>query len=77
MDSARKIHIADNGYYAPAVVRVDDMTGANWTSLYVSPSGSTGLNIIRPNQHSEYFQGTDVPSVQPWNLASGRDSLYL
>jgi sugar lactone lactonase YvrE len=28
-DSAGKIYVADNKYYQPAVVRVDDMTGAN------------------------------------------------
>lgn len=40
-----KIYVADNEY-APAVVRVEDMSGANWVSVYVSPSGSGGLNSI-------------------------------
>lgn len=57
VDSAGKIYIADNEYYAPAVVRVDDMTGANWTSLYVSPSGSTGLNSISVDSSGTVFTG--------------------
>ncbi len=57
VDSADRIYVADNGYYAPAVVRVDDMTGANWTSLYVSPSGSTGLNSISVDSSGTVFTG--------------------
>src|SRR6266404_2600446 len=38
VDPAGKIYIADAEYYQPAVIRVDDMTGANWTSIYL---GST------------------------------------
>src|SRR6267154_2176881 len=38
VDPAGKIYIADAGSYQPAVIRVDDMTGVNWTSIYL---GST------------------------------------
>src|SRR5437879_5906686 len=38
VDPAGKIYIADAEYYQPAVIRVDDMTGVNWTSIYL---GST------------------------------------
>jgi hypothetical protein len=46
IDSAGKIYILDLEYYQPAVVRVDDMTGANWTSLYVgsAPTNSIGVD---------------------------------
>ena len=57
VDSAGKLYVADNEYYAPAVVRVDDMTGANWTSLYVSPTGSTGLNSISVDSGGTVFTG--------------------
>src|SRR5712664_572362 len=46
VDSAGKIYVADNQYYAPAVIRVDDMTGANWKSVYITAGGSAGLNSI-------------------------------
>src|SRR2546426_5375472 len=38
VDPAGKIYVADAEYYQPAVIRVDDMTGVNWTSIYL---GST------------------------------------
>jgi sugar lactone lactonase YvrE len=57
VDSAGKIYVADDGSYAPAVVRVDDMTGANWTSLYVSPQGSTGLNSIAVDSSGTVYTG--------------------
>jgi len=38
VDAAGKIYILDAGSYQPALIRVDDMTGANWTSIYL---GST------------------------------------
>ncbi len=57
VDSAGKIYVADNGYYAPAVIRVDDMTGANWTSIYTSPSGSTGLNSVSVDASGTVFTG--------------------
>jgi hypothetical protein len=40
VDAAGKIYIADAEYYQPAVVRVDDMTGANWTSIYLGASST-------------------------------------
>src|SRR5216683_2132850 len=44
VDAAGKIYIADAEYYQPAVIRVDDMTGANWTSIYLG-ANSTPQNI--------------------------------
>ncbi len=55
LDSAGRIYIADNEYYQPAVVRVDDMTGAGWTSLYTG-SGS-GLNSISVDPSGAVFAG--------------------
>src|SRR5712664_2207277 len=40
VDAAGKIYIADAEYYRPAVVRVDDMTGANWTSIYLGANST-------------------------------------
>ncbi len=40
VDAAGKIYIADAEYYQPAVVRVDDMTGANWTSIYLGANAT-------------------------------------
>ncbi len=40
VDAAGRIYIADAEYYQPAVVRVDDMTGANWTSIYLGASST-------------------------------------
>jgi sugar lactone lactonase YvrE len=39
VDSAGKIYIAD-AEYQPVVVRVDNMTGANWTSIYLGPNST-------------------------------------
>src|SRR6267378_3238439 len=44
VDAAGKIYIADAQYYQPAVIRVDDMTGANWKSIYLG-ANSTPQNI--------------------------------
>jgi streptogramin lyase len=57
VDSAGRIYVADNEYYAPAVVRVDNMSGANWTSIYVSPSGSGGLHSIAVDNSGTVFGG--------------------
>lgn len=46
LDSAGKIYIADDEYFAGAVIRVDDMTGANWTHIYLGPQGTSGPNSI-------------------------------
>ena len=54
-DPAGRIYIADNEYYQPAVVRVDDMTGSNWTSIYAG-SGS-GLNSISVDSSGTVYAG--------------------
>jgi sugar lactone lactonase YvrE len=40
VDSAGRIYIADAGSYQPAVVHVDDMTGANWKSIYLGANST-------------------------------------
>ena len=40
VDPAGKIYVADAEYYQPAVIRVDDMTGTNWTSIYLGASST-------------------------------------
>jgi sugar lactone lactonase YvrE len=40
VDAAGKIYVVDAEYYQPAVIRVDDMTGTNWTSIYLGPSAT-------------------------------------
>ena len=58
LDSAGKIYVADNEYFAPAVIRVDDMTGANWISIYTSrTSGGAGLNSIAVDTSGTVFTG--------------------
>jgi hypothetical protein len=57
VDAAGKIYVADNQYYAPAVIRVDDMTGANWKSLYITAGGSAGLNSISVDSGGTVFTG--------------------
>ena len=57
VNAAGRIYVADNAYYAPEVVRVNDMTGINWTSLYVSPAGSGGLNSIAVDSTGTLFTG--------------------
>ena len=56
IDSAGKLYVADNEYRA-AVVRVDDMTGLNWTTVYVSAAGSTGLNSISVDSGGTVYTG--------------------
>ncbi|MBV8070744.1 MAG: NHL repeat-containing protein, partial [Acidobacteriaceae bacterium] len=43
--SAGRIYIADNGGAEPAVVRVDNMTGANWTTMDVGAAPINGISI--------------------------------
>ncbi len=57
VDSSGKIYVADDGSQAPEVVRVDDMTGLNWTSIFVSPVGTTGLNSISVDASGTVFTG--------------------
>ena len=45
VDHAGKIYIADAEYYQPAVIRVDNMTGANWTSLYVGAGTPNSIAV--------------------------------
>src|SRR5467141_338923 len=40
VDAAGKIYIADAQYYQPAVSRVEDMTGANWKSIYLGANST-------------------------------------
>jgi streptogramin lyase len=40
VDHAGKIYIADAVYYQPALIRVDNMTGANWTSIYLGANST-------------------------------------
>jgi len=49
VDSAGKIYIADAEYYQPAVVRVDDMTGANWTSIYLGANATPHSIAVDPS----------------------------
>jgi ASPM-SPD-2-Hydin domain-containing protein/centrosomal CEP192-like protein/NHL repeat-containing protein len=53
-DSAGRVYVADN-CYAPRVVRVDDMTGANWTSRYIGASGGPGLNSMSVDSGGTVF----------------------
>jgi len=55
LDSVGRIYIGDNESYQPAVVRVDDMTGANWTYLFIG-SGS-GINSIAIDPSGTVFTG--------------------
>ena len=55
IDSGGRIYIADHESYAPALVRVDDMTGANWTVLYVG--GGALLNSISVDSSGTVFAG--------------------
>lgn len=59
-DSAGKIYIADDGPPAGAVIRVDDMTGANRTSIYLGPVGTAGPNSISVDQSGMVFVGGGI-----------------
>ncbi len=58
VDSAGRIYIADDEY-EPAVVRVDDMTGANWTSVFIGSSGGSALNSIAVDSGGTVFVSGD------------------
>ena len=45
VDHAGKIYIADAEYYQPAVIRVDNMTGTNWMSLYVGAGTPNSIAV--------------------------------
>jgi sugar lactone lactonase YvrE len=54
VDAAGGIYILDAEYYQPAAFRVDDITGTNWTSIYLGTSStphsiavdSTGMVLV-------------------------------
>jgi sugar lactone lactonase YvrE len=56
LDAAGRIYVADNQSYQPAVARVDDMTGANWTSIYTG-GGAGGLNSVAVDPSGIVFTG--------------------
>jgi hypothetical protein len=60
VDSAGKIYVADNEYYAGALIRVDNMTGAGWTGLYLGPQGTAGPNSIAVDQSGAVFAGGGI-----------------
>ena len=60
VDSAGKIYVADNEYFAGALIRVDDMTGANWTGVYFGPQGTAGPNSIAADPSGTVFAGGGV-----------------
>jgi hypothetical protein len=49
VDAAGKIYIADQESYQPAVIRVDDMTGTNWTSVYLGASSTPHSIAVDPS----------------------------
>jgi sugar lactone lactonase YvrE len=53
VDSTGEIYVADNAYQ-PSIIRVDDMTGANWTSIAVT---GNGLNSIAVDSAGSVFAG--------------------
>ena len=55
IDAAGRIYVADNTSYQPAVVRVDDMTGANWTTIYTG--ATAGLNSVAVDASGTVFAG--------------------
>lgn len=59
-DSAGKIYVADDGPPAGAVIRVDDMTGANRISTYLGPVGTAGPNSISVDRGGTVFVGGGI-----------------
>jgi sugar lactone lactonase YvrE len=49
VDPAGKIYILDAGSYQPSVVRVDDMTGTNWTSIYLGANTTPHSIAVDPS----------------------------
>jgi hypothetical protein len=60
LDSAGRIYIADAEYYAGALIRVDDMTGANWTGLYFGSQGAATPNSIAVDSSGTVFAGGGI-----------------
>jgi sugar lactone lactonase YvrE len=59
VDSSGKIYVADDEPYQPAVVRVDDMTGTNWTSIFLG-SGPSPHSIALDSTGAVYTGGYGV-----------------
>ncbi len=53
VDASGTIYIADNEPVSPAIVRVDDITGANWTSIYLG--SGTGANSVSVDAFGTVF----------------------
>ena len=60
VDSAGKIYIDDHDYFAGALIRVNDMTGANWTSIYFGPQGTSAPNSIAVDPSGTVFAGGGI-----------------
>ncbi len=57
LDPAGRIYVVDAAYYAPELIRVDDMAGTNWTSLYIGPAGGGAPNSIAIDSSGIVFTG--------------------
>ena len=55
LDPAGRIYVADNQSYRATIVRVDDMTGANWTSFYTGTNSV--LNSVSVDSSGSVFAG--------------------
>jgi hypothetical protein len=55
VDPGGRIYVGDATSYQPEVVRVDDMTGANWTYLFLG--ANAGLNSIAVDSSGTVFIG--------------------
>ncbi|MBZ5560734.1 MAG: choice-of-anchor D domain-containing protein [Acidobacteriia bacterium] len=81
VDAAGRIYVADNEYYQPAIVRVDDMTGANWTAIYTG--ATSGLNSVSIDAFGSVLAGgggarivDDMAAVLPSSGAIGPVGSY-
>lgn len=55
LDAAGRIYVGDNESYQPAVIRVDDMTGAGWTQIYTGAIG--GIHSVAVDAAGSVFLG--------------------
>ena len=60
LDSGGKIYVSDNEYYAGALIRVDDMTGLNWTGIYFGPQGASAAGSISVDAGGTVFAGGGI-----------------
>lgn len=67
LDAAGRIYIADLTSYQPQVVRVDDMTGANWKSVYLG-SGPSPHSIAVDAGGTVYTGGYGVQLTDDMTL---------